>query len=51
MAKKKRTKKVKKPRDLTILAAFKNEINLKTQVQEDKTKYNRKKYNSNKEEY
>lgn len=53
---KKTSKQIKKPRDLSILAAFKGEINLKTQVQQDKTKYSkgdRKSQNQNlkKEEY
>lgn len=38
----KKVQKVPKPRDLTILAAFKGEINLQTQVVPDKTKYKRK---------
>lgn len=39
--KKKQLKKIEKPRDLTILAAYKGEINLQTQVVPDKTKYKR----------
>lgn len=39
---KKNEPKLHKPRDLAILAAFKGEINLQTQVVEDKTKYKRK---------
>lgn len=35
-------KKVKKPRDLNILKAFKGELDLKTKVFADKTKYKRK---------
>lgn len=39
---KKKNKKLIKDRDPIIIAAFKNEINLKTQVIPDKKKYNRK---------
>ena len=31
-----------KPRDLNIIKAFKNEIDLQTKIQQDKTKYKRK---------
>lgn len=49
--KRKKNKKVKKPRDLTILAAFKKEINLSTSSHEVKTKYKRKQKYNNQEDY
>lgn len=42
MSKKKKKKTVRKDRDLVILAAFRNEIDLKTKVFVDRTKYKRK---------
>lgn len=42
MSKKHNIKKITKPRDLTILKAFNNEIDLKTKIFADKTKYKRK---------